>query len=317
MHDSKQNGCLWRQVQAIIFTEKYNIRFKSPKMDMCQLCGSLDVAIRHAENCKNETEVHLLRVKKELRHRKVETGQSTIREAIELERQNRTVHVITFDLQQTLRAPKSTTGPTFYKHGCAGQNKNWTLVAFWLYLLKSSRFQHIEHTFPQVGHSTLSNDRDFAQVEKNVTSHYQMVYRPDHWQEFLKTVQRKKPFKLFHQPQASANQSKFSIRNCVQLVFSTVSQQPFSTMMFCDTYSGSLELVALSKRGRSASSSSFLNELKTKYPGPLPIKAGKLRYIISSSKLIPAVYRDWYNSLLAASNSTVSQGDEEEEESSV
>ncbi|KAJ8868315.1 hypothetical protein PR048_029831 [Dryococelus australis] len=137
-----------------------------------------------------------------------------------------------------------------------------------------------------VGHSILPSDRDFAEVEKTATSHYQMVYGSDHWQEVLKTSQWKNPFK------------------------------PFPTMMICDAYSGSLELVALSKCGRPTSSFSFLNELKTKCAGPLPIKADKVRDIISTLKWIPAVYHDWYKSLRAASNSAVSQGNEEEEKES-
>ncbi|KAJ8881052.1 hypothetical protein PR048_017525, partial [Dryococelus australis] len=159
-----------------------------------------------------------------MHHRNAEAGQSAICEAIKVAKQDKSVHVITLDLQQTMPTPKLTTGSMFYKpklwcyiilvfiHAervndiffCVmkqhlkgdqtRENKKWTLVAFWLYLLKSGHFKPIENTFSQVGHSMLLSDRDFAQVEKNVTSHYQMVYGPDHWQEVLRTSQWKNPF---------------------------------------------------------------------------------------------------------------------------
>lgn len=231
-----------------IFTEEYNISFKSPKSDTCQRCDSLAVAIKHAKISNDDNELNSLELQQQLHHRKAEAGQKEISKASNEARQNSGVHVITFDLQQTLPTPKLTTGPMFYKRklwcynlsihscgdnqgyfflwdeatakrgsdeiasclkmyfenndikgekliaisdNCGGQNKNWTLVSFWLYLLKTGRFKDIKHIFPQVGHTMLPSDRDFALVEKHVTSHYQMVYAPEHWEEVLKTSQKK------------------------------------------------------------------------------------------------------------------------------
>lgn len=55
-----------------------------------------------------------------------------------------------------------------WSDSCAGQNKNIYLIMFWQYLILAKKFKIIDHKFPEVGHSYMDSDRDFALVEKKI-----------------------------------------------------------------------------------------------------------------------------------------------------
>lgn len=97
-----------------IFTEDYNISFKSPNTDTCSKCDELKVAIEKSKYDHDTATEKQLRQKQELHHRKAQAGQDAIKTATKLaEKQG--IYAITFDLQQALPTPKLSTGPTFYK----------------------------------------------------------------------------------------------------------------------------------------------------------------------------------------------------------
>ena len=53
-----------------------------------------------------------------------------------------------------------------WSDSCAGQNKNFTMIALYQYMILKGYFKVIDHKFPEVGHSYLDSDRDFARIEK-------------------------------------------------------------------------------------------------------------------------------------------------------
>nr|CAH7753502.1 unnamed protein product [Callosobruchus chinensis] len=195
-----------------IFTGEYNIRFKSPKTDTCSTCDSLKVSLSDAEKAKNEEDIRSIKLQRELHHRKAEAGQDAIKQACAEATANPDIYAITFDLP----TPMLSTGPTFYKkkvfcynlgihclYPSQGYFYMWDEstasrgadeVGMWLHLLAKGVFQEIIHIFPQVGHTMLPCDRDFAQVEKHVTHHCQYIYSPDQWLEVLSISQKKNPF---------------------------------------------------------------------------------------------------------------------------
>lgn len=351
-----------------IFTEDFNISFKTPKMDTCSECDSLNIAIKKAQQENDGQNYKLLRTKQELHHRKSKAGQDMIKTAAKAA-QGEGVYAITFDLQQALPTPKLSTGPTFYKKklfcynlsvhsckdgqgyfyfwdestagrgadeigscllkhfeqnnitgdkliaitdNCAGQNKNWTVVSVWLRLIASGRFKNIEHVFPQVGHTMLPSDRDFAIVEKYVRSHCQFVYSPDNWISVLKSCQKKKPFVVYHMKQedffdvsslramfsqktTSASGNTLGIRSAVRLM---LSSEDASILNIADTYNGLMTQVSLKRKGRPGNFlDNFKRALPLKYDSPRPIEETKLRDVLSCMQWIPAVYHPFYNSL--------------------
>ncbi|KAL4152779.1 hypothetical protein QTP88_000612 [Uroleucon formosanum] len=55
---------------------------------------------------------------------------------------------------------------TIWSDNCVGQNKNKMLLFLWIYLTLTDKFDEINHKYLVSGHSFLSCDRDFAQIEK-------------------------------------------------------------------------------------------------------------------------------------------------------
>lgn len=53
-----------------------------------------------------------------------------------------------------------------YSDNCGGQNKNHSLIRFFLALTDTGRFKKIEHIFPIRGHSYLPCDRDFSMISR-------------------------------------------------------------------------------------------------------------------------------------------------------
>ena len=53
-----------------------------------------------------------------------------------------------------------------WSDNCTGQNKNQMLLFLWIYLVLNGVFDEIDHKYLVSGHSYLSCDRDFAQIEK-------------------------------------------------------------------------------------------------------------------------------------------------------
>lgn len=80
-----------------------------------------------------------------------------------------------------------------WSDSCGGQNKNFFIIAFWQYVLSTGRFDVIEHKFPEVGHSYMDSDRDFALIEKAVKRH-EKIYSAETYRTIIRTVKRKNPF---------------------------------------------------------------------------------------------------------------------------
>lgn len=55
---------------------------------------------------------------------------------------------------------------TVWSDNCIGQNKNKMILFLWIYLTITGKFDEINHKFQVSGHSFLSCDRGFAQIEK-------------------------------------------------------------------------------------------------------------------------------------------------------
>ena len=71
-----------------------------------------------------------------------------------------------------------------YSDGCPGQNKNVHLMHYLFALVKTGRFQHIQHHFPIRGHSFLPNDRDFGKTETKKKK-VERVYTADQWYDII------------------------------------------------------------------------------------------------------------------------------------
>lgn len=81
-----------------------------------------------------------------------------------------------------------------WSDSCAGQSKNFYMIAFWQTLLALERFLKIEHKFPEVGYTFMDSDRDFAQIEK-LWRKTERIFTVDEYHTLMRNAKRKNPFK--------------------------------------------------------------------------------------------------------------------------
>lgn len=82
-----------------------------------------------------------------------------------------------------------------FSDGCAGQNKNHTVIRFLLALASSGKFRKIFHYFPIRGHSFLPCDRDFGVVKRRIRKQ-DRVYLPEEYYELIEKSSAKSLFSI-------------------------------------------------------------------------------------------------------------------------
>ncbi|KAK4317750.1 hypothetical protein Pmani_011188 [Petrolisthes manimaculis] len=82
-----------------------------------------------------------------------------------------------------------------FSDNCAGQNKNFILLLFYLSLIHKGRFKEITHIYYQSGHTYMAADRDFGLIEKEERK-VNYIFTPDEHEELIRTMRKAtgKPF---------------------------------------------------------------------------------------------------------------------------
>lgn len=80
-----------------------------------------------------------------------------------------------------------------WSDSCAGQNKNFYVIALWQLLIGSRRLDEVQHKFPEVGHTYMDSDRDFGLIEKECRKH-ERVHTPDEYRSIMRNTKRRNPF---------------------------------------------------------------------------------------------------------------------------
>lgn len=90
-----------------------------------------------------------------------------------------------------------TTLPPHVKHltaftdNCGGQNKSHIIVKFWLYIVRNTHIESVDHRFLISGHSYNECDQDFGLIEKKKKQCKRDLYIPEHWSELIASSCRK------------------------------------------------------------------------------------------------------------------------------
>lgn len=77
-----------------------------------------------------------------------------------------------------------------WSDSCGGQNKNFSVICLYQYLILKGYFRRIDHKFPEVGHSYLDSDRDFGRIEKVLRKH-DTVFVPEQYRQIIKKATKK------------------------------------------------------------------------------------------------------------------------------
>ena len=81
-----------------------------------------------------------------------------------------------------------------YSDGCAGQNKNLTIIGLYSELHRNGLYDVINHKFLTRGHTFLRNDTDFTQIEKRKAS--ARAHVPEDWCKVVREANRRNPFQV-------------------------------------------------------------------------------------------------------------------------
>lgn len=76
-----------------------------------------------------------------------------------------------------------------FSDNCSGQNKNFTLLMFYLTYIHRGRFSDITHVYFQPGHTYIAADSDFGIIEKNMRCH-NYIFTPDEHIDIIKKSRR-------------------------------------------------------------------------------------------------------------------------------
>ncbi|XP_039283499.1 uncharacterized protein LOC111052342 isoform X2 [Nilaparvata lugens] len=199
-----------------------------------------------------------------------------------------------------------------FTDNCGGQNKNWNIMSLWSHLVRSKRFESIEHYFLITGHTFLPSDRDFAIIEKYHTKHCQNVYNPEQWREIVAKCGTRNKFivtclmseDIFDLTKLQENLFNTKHKFCTDgvtlprfskaICFKFDSSKP-SEMKLKHKMNEDFLVLNLKKRGRTSASI-----LHMKRNAPNIINKKKLDDVKSLLPYIPPIYHGYYNSLQSA-----------------
>ena len=82
-----------------------------------------------------------------------------------------------------------------WSDSCAGQNKNFHVLALWQFLIASGRLEKVEQKFPEVGHTYMDSDRDFGLIEKACRKH-ERIFTPEEYRTIMVTTKKSNRFRV-------------------------------------------------------------------------------------------------------------------------
>lgn len=199
-----------------------------------------------------------------------------------------------------------------YSDSCFGQNKNLSVVSFWMYLTQSGRFDVVEHKYLVPGHTYLPCDRDFGLIEKKKRQ-VPFIYVPDHWMELVKKTRVKKPFKVVKMTRdmfitvkplldkvkrRAISESGHKVLLSKITWLKVMKDTPFK-FSFKYTYGSTENFDTVDIRKKRVPGRPSLTNVTfpLKYDGPRPIKAAKLKDLKQLLNYIPPVHHEYYRNL--------------------
>lgn len=249
--------------------------------------------------------------------------------------------IISCLMKQVEKIPDTVKNVIFYSDSCAGQNKNFAMVTFWLQIIHSGRFESIEHKFLLPGHTYLPCDRDFGLIEKQKKK-VQYLYIPEEWIPLIKKARTKSPFdvcwmqvgdfksmapvlEILKRRQKATTGEPIEFRNIMWMRFEK-SCPPLLQYSYKWSHDAneSWKQVDVSKSVRGRPSNAALANttlarlnLPQKYDSPRPIKAAKLRDLKSILEFVPPVHHAFYTSLIDTAQTKSHEVDEVDEDDDI
>ena len=93
----------------------------------------------------------------------------------------------------TTFVPPTTKRLYIFSDNCPGQNKNYILILFYLFLVHKRLLEEVYHIFFQTGHTYMAADGHFGTIEKEVRRQ-QFVFSPQCYADVIKNSRHRKKF---------------------------------------------------------------------------------------------------------------------------
>lgn len=211
--------------------------------------------------------------------------------------------------------PASTTQLVIFSDNCGGQNKNLNLSLLMLRFVQSGRFCSIKHYFLMSGHSYMSCDRDFGNLENFFRG--REIYTTDHYVELMREARREHPFNVVQmtgeqfvdlQPLQSkctkTQVAKSGYKEGRMFLYTEEYKQGMSIWQtYVDDIGTPLQVKLQKGRGAAYDPRNFdltTIDLPAKYPQGVVLRPEKLADLSHLQSFIPLEYKPWYNDLFAA-----------------
>ena len=211
--------------------------------------------------------------------------------------------------------------PEYVKHlvifsdNCGGQNKNLNLCLLFLRFVHSGRFHTIKHFFLMPGHSQMSCDRDFGNLENYFKG--RDIYTTDHYVQLMSEARQGRPFNVVKMSSEQfldlqPLQSKLTKTQVAKAKFKEGRMFKFSAefkqgMAIWQSYSDEIETptqVRLQKGRRETYDPATFDltsvSLPVKYPEGVQLSLEKLADLNHLLAFVPLGYKQWFIDLFAA-----------------
>lgn len=200
-----------------------------------------------------------------------------------------------------------------WSDSCSGQNKNFTMVAFWQYVLLTKQFNLIDHKFPEIGHSYMDSDRDFGLIEKRLRK-VEQVFSGSEYRELIKKAKVNDPFivqdiskgmvdakqlvqalKLMNKKR-TLGMEKVEFRNIKWFRF-----EKFGFYKYKMSFDENEPWKEVDIRGRQFTSEVSIDIAESRFslPGQRAVQAAKVADIQKLLKYVPRIHQQFFRQLAA------------------
>ena len=203
-----------------------------------------------------------------------------------------------------------------WSDSCGGQNRNWNMVVFFLWLLDTYKnIKSLIHRFPEVGHSFLPNDRDFGDVEK-AKRKKDSIYSVNQYVNLMENASKKKPkvismkakdFVDFAQIANFKNLNKAVDKEGKKFYWMNIHEFRFEQGLFGFKFKYDLkdnyrvcDLGRPSNRSKRPEVATFKKTFSQLYPRGLNLKAPKAMDMQTLLEFIPPIHQHYYNNIIAS-----------------
>lgn len=187
-----------------------------------------------------------------------------------------------------------------FSDACGGQNKNKTIICFFMYCCNKFNVESWCHSYLESGHSYLPNDRDFGQIAKKAKNSC-TIYDLDQWINIIKTARKIHPFHVTKMKGQFVNINALTSNATYNNKHTTSTDKFNFSKMTSFTVSKNSNIVQYTERGSDVVHSLTypqhdVTELSLA-DTTCPISKEKYKDLMSLMSLIPNVYKDFYENL--------------------